>query len=148
MSNETVCPDALERAKELYFKYTPVTQISEITGINRSTVQYHVSRKWKQERLFAKQDLMSSLLEGKEESLGKITDYSIRSLERALRAIAVRDEAPTVNEAKNIVMILEKIDMIVAKDREESKKNEDSEEKPTSLEEIKKSLSSDPFTSM
>lgn len=147
---DSVCPKALQRAKELYFQYTPVTQIAKETGIKRSSVQYHVMKRWKQERLFAKQDLMSALIEGKEEQLSKITDYSVRALEKALRAIAVRQEPPSVTEARNIVTILEKVDQIVTKDRENDKKEKEGseEEKPTSIEEIRKSLASDPFSSV
>lgn len=150
MSNESIDPEKLQQAKELYFQYNPVTHIAKETGIKRSSIQYHVMKRWKQERLMAKQDLMSALIEGKEESLSKITDYSVKALEKALRAIAHRQEAPSVTEARNIVTILEKVDQIVTKDRDYDKKEKESneEEKPTSLEDIRKSLDSDPFSKL
>lgn len=150
MSNASIKPDDLKRAKELYFQYYPVTQIAEMTGIKRSSVQYHVMQRWKEERKMAKQDFMLSLMEGKENQLSKITDYSMRALEKALREVANRSEAPSVQEARNIVAILAKIDEIATKDKhaENSKKEEDHEEKPTSLEDIKKKLESDPFSSI
>lgn len=147
--NSNVCPIKLAKAKELYFQYHAVTKISEETGIKRSTIQYHVNQRWKQERQVAKQDLLSALLEGKEQSLTKITDYSIRAIERALRDVATRDENPSINEARNIVTILEKIDNIATREKENEQKNkeEDSQEKPTSLEEIKQKIANDPFSS-
>jgi 3-oxoacyl-(acyl-carrier-protein) synthase len=150
MSDSNIDPEKLNRAKELYFQYTPVTQIAKETGIKRSSVQYHVMRRWKQERLMAKQDLMSALIEGKEEQLSRITDYSVKALEKALKAIAVRPEPPSVVEARNIVTILDKVDQIVTKDREIDRQEKEGreEEAPTSLEEIKKSLASDPFSNL
>lgn len=149
MTSNSVDPQALKKAKELYFQYFPVVDIAKQTGIKRSTVQYHVMTKWKAERSMAKQDLMSALIEGKEESLAKITDFSIRALEKALRDIATRSQAPSITEARNIVTILEKIDQIVTKDRKENEEKDDkenSEAAPTSIEELKEKLKSDPFS--
>lgn len=149
--NVNVCPIKLKKAKEQYFQYFPVTKIAKDTGLKRSTIQYHVNQRWKAERATAKQDLLLALLEGKEESLTKITDYSIRALERALRDVANKDQAPSITEARNIVTILEKIDAIVTKDREndqKSKEKDREEDHPTSIEDIKKKIASDPFTSI
>lgn len=148
MSN-SIDPHKLQEAKELYFQYFPVTEIAKKTGIKRSSIQYHVMHKWKVERNMAKQDLLGALIEGKEESLAKITDFSIRALEKALREVATRSQAPTVTEARNIVTILEKIDQIVTKDREKDEKETSKEEsgvQATSIEDLKKRLASDPFT--
>lgn len=147
MSN-SVDPKALQRAKELYFQYYPVTQIAKDTGIKRSTVQYHVMQRWKTERSMAKQDLMMALLEGKEESLTKITDFSIRALEKAVREVATRQEAPSIQEARNIVTILEKIDTIVTKDRENEEKSKEKEHEKQELtdEEVRDRLKKDPFS--
>lgn len=149
--NINVCPVKLKKAKELYFQYFPVTKIAKDTGLNRSTIQYHVNQRWKAERSTAKQDLMLALLEGKEESLTKITDYSIRALERAVREVANKEAPPSITEARNIVTILEKIDAIVTKEKEHEEKNKkdsNQENNPTSLEELKKKLASDPFTEL
>lgn len=147
MSN-SVDPRALQKAKELYFQYYPVVQIAKDTGIKRSTVQYHVNARWKEERNIAKQDLLLALFEGKEESLTKITDFSIRALEKAVKEVATRAEPPSMAEARSIVTVLEKIDQILTKDRENSSTEDNIPEKreALSVEDIKKRLNADPFS--
>lgn len=147
MSNSHVCPEKLNRAKELYFQYFPVVKIAEEVGIKRSTVQYHVNQRWKAEREMVKSDLLVALLEGREDSLAQITDFSIRALVRSVKEVATRQQAPTVQEARNIVTILEKIDSILHADKDrENQETDKAAGSPTSLEDLKKKIAADPFS--
>lgn len=145
MSNQVYSEEQLERAKQMYMEYKPMTTISEETGINYKTVQYHATKKdkcWRVERELSKADLLSRVSESKRGAFASMTLDSITVVQKCLAQLA-RAESITTTDAKKAMEILESLDRITRLD--DGSPTEIVAEKPVALETIHTIVASDPF---
>lgn len=133
----------LARAKTLYMEYASPKEISDITGIARTTLSYHANTYWKQERDMMKADLFAKFSETKRANFVKMSQSSIEIIQRALADLARRENPPTVAEAKRATEILESLDKITRLD--DGDPTEIVGEKPMDLKDIQVIAGLNPF---
>lgn len=136
--------DVYDKAKQLYMDYMPVSEISRITGIHRSTINNHVQSKWKEQRDLAKAQLFDELTDIKKAHFIKLTDSAIRVLGRALDHMAKQENPPTIREAKDAAAVMEALDKITRLD-ENKPTDIIREEKPITIVELREKMKIDPF---
>jgi hypothetical protein len=136
----------LDKAKALYLEYSTQTDITKQTGIPRSTLVYHIRKDngWEYERNLARAELLSHVASAKKADFAKMTGSTITVLKRALSSLAIREEAPTVQEAKGAASILEVLDKITRLDDDKPTDIIQSD-KPVTVVELKSKLKLDPF---
>jgi len=84
MSSQINKKEQLDKARELYLSYRPRKEIAELTGLNESTIKYHISSTWLQEREIQRVDLIKSLETGKNFSILNIGKLSLQLVENTL----------------------------------------------------------------
>lgn len=137
-----VDPKKLAQAKEMYLQYKNAPEISEVTGINPRTIHYYQQNSWKMERDMAKREFFEAIASNKREILLDITNKSLSIIDAALTDLI--KQPITLKEAKIVSEIFERIDKIIKLD--EGKPTEiHTSIKPSTIIELKKRLSNDPF---
>ena len=145
MSNQVYSEEQLEKAKQMYMQYKPMTEIAKALDINYKTVQYHATKKdkcWRLERELSKADLLSQVSESKRGAFASMTLDSITVVQKCLATLA-RSESITTTDAKKAMEILESLDRITRLD--DGAPTEIVAEKPMALETIHTIVASDPF---
>ena len=90
---EDLSDEQREEIKFLYLGYTPVSQIARQFGINRTTLQYHVSKYWAKERDLAKIENYNKFVDTKKINFVKMKTSSIEIIQKALGELAKRGMA-------------------------------------------------------
>lgn len=102
-----------ERAKELFLSYATAISISRQLGVSVTTIS-----KWKDEgdwntvRKNADLELIDDTFSVKRVSLARITKVTTEQIERGLKVIADRFEAPSLREMESLTNILANLDKI------------------------------------
>lgn len=142
--SKLIDPKLLDQAKERYFNNESVSSIAKSLGINRNTLQNYVNQTWREERRLQAAELFQELASVKKSQFLKMTQSAITVLTRALNDIALRDEPPSMKEAKDVSAIMESLDKITRLD--ELKPTEIiANEKPITVIELREKLKVDPF---
>lgn len=112
MSNLDIPSVDLERARSLYLSGMSIKQISELTNIKRTTLQYYVKKDWKTERELRETELLAKVSTSHSQMIANMTKHTIIALERAMVNLSQREEPPTSKEAMDMASVLEKIQKI------------------------------------
>lgn len=106
-SNWTKVPnDVKESARILYMNYTPISEIASRVDVNENTLKYYIAKEWRSERELVETDLMQAVSDAKRKQLTSIMADSLKIMERSLKELANRAEAPTTKEALDAAKIL------------------------------------------
>lgn len=130
-------------AKERYLEYKSIMSIADELNVPRTSVQYHASNHWNQEREMLKAELFASFTSAKKAVFIQLSEKSLSIIEKALAHIVSRQCAPSTKEAKDAVQILEALDKIGRLD--EGKPTEILEEKIMDMKDIQDIASLVPF---
>ena len=136
-------PDEKENAKNQFLKYKPVASIAREMSVKRTTLQYHATNYWIQEREAMKAEVFSEFHDTKRTDFVKMSTSSIKIIQRALKDLADRDMPPSMREAQQATAVLEVLDKITRLD--DGSPTDITAEKPISIEAVKKKLLNDPF---
>lgn len=120
--------ELLDRAKSLYFAGTPIAEISRETGIKRTTLQYYVTKEWKDESNLRSAELLSKVSNAHSAIIASMTHSAILAVERAMSNMVSRAEPPTTKEAVDMVKILESLQKISDSYKNKEEEPEDFEE--------------------
>lgn len=133
----------LETAKEMYMEGVSVLDIANKLDVARTSLSYHVNKKWKPELELMRADLFARFSRSKRTSFIKMSSAAMKVMARALQELADREEPPTVREAKGASDILEALDKITRLD--DGNPTDIIAEKPASIIDIEHKLRLDPF---
>jgi predicted DNA-binding protein YlxM (UPF0122 family) len=137
----------IEAMKEMFMKYTSISEIARTFKVARNTVSYHVnSNAWEAQRKLSESEMLSSFGDAKKVDFVKMTQSSVVIMQRALENLATRHEAPSINEATRAADILKTLDNILRLDEGKPTDIVEQSEKPMSKEELKKKIAVDPFS--
>lgn len=135
--------EQLEKARELYMEYMPVSHIASEVGLTRGLVSYHANEKWKFERDMQKAELFQQLADAKRADFASILLNSTKIIKRAIEDLANRDMPPTAREARSMAEVIEKFDKILRLDA--GAPTDISEERAVDANEIQRKVRMDPF---
>lgn len=102
----------LEKARIMYMNYVPVSEIASKLGIPRTTVQYHVTTKWKSERVLRSTEIASEFSEAKISMMNSTFSTSFKALAEWVRLKASNIECLRAHEAKTMMQIITDMDKI------------------------------------
>ncbi len=145
MGTKNIPDHILKVAKSRYMNYDPVTVISKDLGVSRTSIQYHVSEHWKAEREKCKSDLLNEISANKKAKIYEISDMSLNLIKEAFREIKERGCAPTAQEARNIMTVLNDLDKIIRLD-DGQPTDIIGNTKPATIIELREKLALDPFS--
>lgn len=133
----------IEKAKEMYMNFSPITNIAKALNIPRTTIQNYVMKSWKQERIIFSGELLSEIANNKKAMLTQIAGKSIDLIVKSLDDLSKKSTLSAF-EANTLANIFEKLDRILkldAGDPTEIIANT----KPATVLEIQERLKLDPF---
>jgi len=133
----------LTEAKVLYMDFKPLKDIAASTGINYRTLLYH-SKKWDGERNLMRNELLREISENKKAVLTSLTGNSLDCIDKAIKDLKFRQQAPTIHEARMLTNIVAEIDKIMRLD-DGNPTDIIAEHKPTTIIELREKLKVDPF---
>lgn len=136
-------PAILAECKKLFMEYIPIKTIATQMSVPRTTIQYHATHNWHNEREMLRSEMFRNFAEQKKVVMTNMSEAALKILTRALEATAKADEPPSLRDAGQAAAILESIDKILRLD--EGTATDITEVKATTTVELKKRLSSDPF---
>lgn len=145
MSENKISPDLLARARIMYMEYKPTSDIAKELEINRTSLQYYVNSKWREERDIIASKNVHEFGTSKKVLLHRMSEASMAIITKSLESLAKRETPPTVQEAHRAAAILETLEKL--QDRDSSKNVTIEQDQITTEEELKKRLASDPFSS-
>ena len=134
-----------EHAKKLYMDYVDVSKIADKLGVARTSLSYHVNKKWKAEREVFKAELMHQFASNKKAHFINISESAIKVLNKALQDLANREIPPSMREAKDAAAVIESLDKILRLDENKPTDIIGVDDKPISVIDLKKKISLDPF---
>ena len=138
----------LAHAKQQYMEYKNISDIADQLGVARTSLSYHVNKKWKAEREVFKAELMHNFAANKRANFINISDSSIKVLQRALTDLANREIPPTMKEAKDAAAVIEALDKILRLDDNKPTDIISNQDKPIAQIDLRKKLSLDPFAEL
>ena len=135
--------------KEMYLKYTPLTEIAKTFKVVRSTVNWHInSNAWQAERKLAENEVFSSFTDAKKTDFVKMTQSAVNIMARSLETLATRHEPPSMTEATRAADILKTLDNILRLDEGKPTDIVEQQDKPLTSKELKKKIQADPFANL
>jgi predicted transcriptional regulator len=101
------------RAKQLFFSYASTAAIAKEMGVSQATVvKWRDENDWETARKNADRELIDDTFSVKRVSLARITKVTTEQIERGLKVIADRFEAPSLKEMESLTNILANLDKI------------------------------------
>lgn len=135
----------LEKCKKLFMDYVPISQIAQVVGIPRSTISYHAKKDWQVERDLVKAQLFQSLTDSKKVDFTRMTQSAITIMGKALQAMSVRPDPPTLREAQMAADVLNTLDKITRLDEGSATDIVANQEKAMTIETVQQKIALDPF---
>jgi len=132
-------------AKNLYMEYMSLRKIAAHVNCSVGAIQYYIKKEWADERDLIRLDNERDLQSAKKAQFNSIEETTIFILTKALKDLATRDRAPTMNEAKQASEIMNILDKITRLDKGEATDIVSNQEKALTVETIARKLSLDPF---
>jgi len=135
--------------REMYMKYTPLSEIANTFNVVRSTVNWHInSNGWQGERKLAENEIFNSFTDAKKTDFVKMTQAAVEIMSRSLGHLATRHEPPSINEATRASDILKTLDNILRLDEGTPTDIVENQDKPLTNKELKKKIAADPFANL
>lgn len=101
------------RAYQLFLSYAPISMIAKEAGVTNATiVKWRDDYEWEISRKNADRELIDDTFAVKRVSLARITKVTTEQIERGLKVISDRFEAPTLKEMESLTNILANLDKI------------------------------------
>lgn len=139
----------LNQMKEMYMKYTPLTEIAKQFKVVRATVNWHInSNAWHAERKLKENEVFSSFTDAKKTDFVKMTQAAVNIMARSLETLATRHEPPSMTEATRAADILKTLDNILRLDEGKPTDIVENQDKPLTSKELKKKIQADPFANL
>jgi predicted DNA-binding protein YlxM (UPF0122 family) len=139
----------IEKMKEMYMSYVPISEIASTFKVVRATVTWHInSNAWQAERKLAENEVFSSFTDAKKTDFVKMTQSAVNIMSRSLEALATRHEPPSMTEATRAADILKTLDNILRLDEGKPTDIVENQDKPLTSKELKKKISVDPFANL
>ena len=131
-------------AKSMYMNLYSVTEIADKYNVPRTSLTHYINKSWKVEREMQKADLFAHWSDVKKSQFTRISNAAVDIISKTIESMARRPDGVPANELKAVTALIESLDKITRLD--EGKPTEITEEKPFSIEEVKKKLRLDPFS--
>ena len=139
----------IDKMREMYMKYMPITELASTFNVVRSTVTWHInSNSWQAERKMAENEIFNSFTDAKKTDFVKMTQAAVEIMSRSLGHLATRHEPPSINEATRASDILKTLDNILRLDDGKPTDIVENQDKPLTSKELKKKIAKDPFANM
>lgn len=107
-------PDILAKAKDMYMEGEKVVNIAKELDISRSSIQYHVSSSWKEERELKEASMLAVMAKASSNQLIKLMDSSLKLVQDAIDGASSRGSHLSLEETKDVVSILKTLAQIAA----------------------------------
>jgi hypothetical protein len=144
-NNKGLSDTKLETARSLYMQYKAVSEIAEIIGEPRTSIQYYVNKEWRDIRELKEAELISGFADERVSKINTIAKHTVDTMIRALESLKNRDKPPTMLEAKAAATMFESIDKILRLDKGQAT-DIIGETKPITIIELRKEFAeADPF---
>jgi len=139
----------IAQMKEMYLKYTPLSEIARTFDVVRSTVNWHInSNAWNAERKMNENEVFSSFTDAKKTDFVKMTQAAVNIMARSLETLATRHEPPSMTEATRAADILKTLDNILRLDEGKPTDIVENQDRPLTNKELKKKIKADPFADL
>lgn len=139
----------INKMKEMYMKYTALTQIAKTFKVSRSTVNWHINTNaWQAERKLAESEIFSTFTDAKKTDFVKMTQSAVNIMARSLETLATRHEPPSMTEATRAADILKTLDNILRLDEGKPTDIVENQDKPLTSKELKEKIKADPFANL
>lgn len=149
MTKKKLTIKQLAAMKDMYLKYTSISEIARTFKVVRSTVSWHINaNSWQAERKLAESEILSSFTDAKKSDFVKMTQSAVNIMARSLENLATRNDPPSINEATRAADILKTLDNILRLDAGSPTDIVENQDKPLDNKELKKKLAADPFANM
>lgn len=106
----------LSKAKQLYMDYVSITEIASILGRPKETIQYHVTKKWKSERVLRANETLADLSDSKIAQMSNTFSDSFRSIAKWVAFKSSDPKQLTPHEVKTMMSIVTEMDKITRLD--------------------------------
>jgi uncharacterized protein YjcR len=105
--------DQIEKAHQLYLKYTPYEEMAAMTGMSVYAMKWYAKKGWRKERDLLKSQIIDLLGESKAKSFAEIGKHGMDLLVRSLQEHTRNGTILSVKEALALSNIITNIDKIV-----------------------------------
>ncbi len=112
--------DQIELARTLYLEYKSPTSISQLTGVDRSTIYYYINRSWEAERSELALESLKNIRDGKDSKMVDIIDSGLDIIRRNLKQLELSKRALNVSELKTITSIMTDVDKVRKLDKKKA----------------------------
>lgn len=136
----------LNQARAMYMEYKTLGEISRALDIPKTSLSYHVNKKWKADRQIQRMELFDAMSDAKKEHFAGIANNTVVILSRALNHLVTREEPPSVVEAQKAADIMSTLDKIIRLDENRPTEVTATSEAPVTIEVIQEKMSYDPFS--
>ena len=135
--------------REMYMKYTPISEIANTFNVVRTTVVWHInSNSWQAERKMAESEIFNAFTDAKKTDFVKMTQAATQIMARSLNHLATRHEPPSMSEATKAADIFKTLDTITRLDDGKPTDIIENQDKPLTSKELKKKIAADPFSNL
>ena len=135
--------------REMYMKYTPISEIANTFNVVRSTVVWHInSNSWQGERKMAENEIFNAFTDAKKTDFVKMTQAATQIMARSLNHLATRHEPPSMAEATKASDIFKTLDTITRLDDGKPTDIIENQDKPLTSKELKEKIKADPFANL
>ena len=139
----------IEVMREMYMKYTPLSEIAQTFKVVRTTVNWHINNKgWQGERKMAENEIFNCFTDAKKTDFVKMTQSATVIMARASTHLATRNEPPSMAEATRAADVLKTLDNITRLDDGKPTDIVENQDQPLTSKELKKKLKKDPFNTV
>lgn len=133
--------------KDMYMKYTSISEIARTFNVARNTVSWHVNTNaWEAERRLQESEVFAAFDDSKKVDFVKMTQAAATIMSRSLEELATRHEPPSINEATRAADILKTLDNILRLDDNKPTEITQNTDKPMDEKELREKLAKDPFS--
>ena len=108
--------EQLAKAKSLYMNYMPISEIASRVDAPRTSIQNHVNKEWRSERVLRSTEIAANFSEAKLSMMNRTFSTSFKALQEWVRLKAMDVSELKANEAKTMMTIISEMDKILRLD--------------------------------
>lgn len=119
-----ISPETKQSARDLFMRHRPMNEISATLSISTAVLaKWRTDEGWVAARDAADEIESHDKIARRKMDLLNIEDDAIQQIKRAVKKIVDNPEEPSLNEAKTLSDIVEKIDKVSRLDRQQATEN-------------------------
>lgn len=110
----------IELARKLYLEFTPVSEISKRSDMDRSVIYYYIKKSWQTERAEASIEALTNIADGKDAKMVDIIDSGLNIIRKNLKHIEISHKELSVQELKTITSVMTDVDKVRKLDKKKA----------------------------